>query len=224
MKPVSVVVVLVVLLSTYSCQKEQPVPAAPESSKFLPMSIGSYWVYETYVVDSLGNESLLPYHDSLIVTKDSIVNGIKYKVVEGTQFFSSGWKILALWQDSAKSLVNVNGTVLFAENRINDTINSMVACVSPPDTLFTLFTIMENPSYTVQVPAGLFQVLNAKQMIKTFDMHGSSGSQNNPKTMVNNQYYAPNVGLISDCWAFASQYYELGKYHKRVLLRYHIAQ
>ena len=40
----------------------------------MPLDIGNYWVYETFRVDTNGTELMLNFHDSMVVTGDTIIN------------------------------------------------------------------------------------------------------------------------------------------------------
>lgn len=48
-------------------------PAQPELLNYTPLSIGNYWVYETFKVDTNGNEELLNNYDSLVINRDTII-------------------------------------------------------------------------------------------------------------------------------------------------------
>ena len=74
------------LVFLFSCKKEteelqennNQVPVS-----YMPLKIGNYWIYQTYKIDSLGNESIDGAVDSVRVTKDTLINGNTYFVLEG---------------------------------------------------------------------------------------------------------------------------------------------
>ena len=81
---------------------------------YTPLSIGNYWVYEGYKIDTNGIEEPLNNHDSLVIKRDTIINGHSYFVLEGNKI-SSIWKIKGIFRDSAEYAVNSDGKKFFQQ-------------------------------------------------------------------------------------------------------------
>ena len=79
----------------FSCKKKsdeqasQPVSPAPD---YIQLSVGNYWVYEFYKVDTNGVEQKLTHTDSSYILKDTIINRNKYfvRLSNPIQFTRSG--------------------------------------------------------------------------------------------------------------------------------------
>ena len=67
----------------------------------MPLSTGSYWVYDVYIVDSTGNETKTDYSDSIIITKDTLIREYNYAVFEGIRYPTLGWRTLMILRDSS---------------------------------------------------------------------------------------------------------------------------
>jgi len=196
-----------------SCKKEEDNEIKTE---YLPLSIGNYWIYKDFKIDSSGNETANSSLDSVIITRDTIINRKKYYVLEGEYYpFNSGvWGIIDILRDSSGYIVNPNGTIQFSENDFKDTIAyNITTNMYNGDTLVVTTYQMEKPDNIMMVPAGNFEVLNYKGTVTTsMDTPGIEY----PRYL--NTYYAEGVGKI-----LYTYFYIAGSaiYEKR-LLRYHV--
>jgi hypothetical protein len=80
--------------------------------------------------------------DSIIITTDTLVNGLKYYVLQtNTDNFQS--PTIELLRDSSGYVVNHEGKVKFAENNFDDILRHEVVVVND-DTIVTVDYKMEN--------------------------------------------------------------------------------
>jgi hypothetical protein len=197
-----------------SCQKDN----SPKiQTNYLPLEIGNYWIYHYFEIDTLGNETAMSMIDSVVISRDTIINHKKYYVFEGTNYpftYSGYWGIVDILRDSSGYIVNQKGIVQFAENDFTDTIAYYVS-VYNDDTLFTIAYQMEEVGNTLTVPAGTFKVLDYKGAVVT--------SINTPGIIYpryTNIYYAEGVGRIMQTY-----FYLAGpKNYEKRLIRYHIQE
>jgi hypothetical protein len=185
--------ILLITLSLFSCNKEQNEPDKSTTSAYLPMAIGNYWVYQEFELDSVGIENTYNILDSIIISKDTTINGVKYlkfdtyvKHPDGLVFNGS-----TFCRDSLKYLVRNDGKILFSEDNFVDTLTRKYE-IYDNDTLYTLTCKMEKKEGSIQTPAGAFSnLLNFKQTVLR-----------NPKyspftqPTYNNNYYAEGIGKI----------------------------
>lgn len=210
------VAIAFVVITISSCQKHDPAPDETSlKSVYLPLTVGNYWIYEHFEVESNGNETKLSFQDSLVITKDTLINGYKYFVLEGVKYpFTNQWSVIDIIRDSSKYLVNHDGKTLFSENNFTDTLYQFVDLFNNVDTVYSVFYMMQKPDNSVTVSAGTFDVLNFNGFLKLFypSNTGVDIVYENLKT-----YYAPGVGrvLISYKW-----YSNREKKIERRLVRY----
>jgi len=199
-----------------SCQKEDD--SGESRINYTPLEIGNYWIYQHYSIDSIGNETETTMIDSVVITKDTIINGNKYFILEGTNKPLNGgkWVVIDILRDSLGYLINNKGQIQFAENNFSDTLAKRVMVNNHNgDTIYTLTYKMEKPNNSVTIPAGTFDVLNYKgTVITVYDIPGVK----NPRYI--NKFYSDKVGKILDTY-----FYIHGPliYEKR-LLRYYIQE
>ena len=179
-----------------SCKKEKSVTS---SINYTPLTIGNYWVYKNYSIDTLGNETILSGIDSVVIDRDTIIRGKAYLVFEGTNYpIQARWGIVSILRDSLDYLVNEKGEILFSKNNLSDILHEEIR-LGNTDTLYTLRYQMENVNGSISVPAGTFNdVLNYKGTLYTYN----SILVNNPRYL--NNYYVPDVGRIVSTWYYLS--------------------
>ncbi len=215
---------MIFMVLLFSCKKEEPVNPVPETkSEYLNLNIGSYWVYEHYKIDSMGHETKESMIDSVLISRDTVINNQVYYVLEGNSFLGgSQWKIQDCIRDSSKCLVSSSGQVLFSETNFTDTINKIISCLDQTDTIFTIYTVMEDPGHQVSVPAGSFEVLNAKSYLSMY--YPFLNPPGSPRHLIVNRFFGRGVGEISRTYCYHQMYYESGTYYERRLVRYHRAE
>ncbi|NOR88009.1 MAG: hypothetical protein GQ527_10400 [Bacteroidales bacterium] len=216
----SLFIISLAMLLFISCKKEEEVTIPEvippvEDPNYFPLEIGSYWVYENYRIDSLGIPTDISKIDSLIITKDTIVNNKRYSVFEGEVYPFIPWKVQYILRDSAGYIVNLLGKKIFSHTDFNDPLEEYVT-YHENDTLYTIRSKMEMLIGEVEVKAGSFSVLGR---INTFRFYFYK--PDTLEILERDMYtqFAHNIGMISDMYHYVGQ---VGHYEKR-LLRYHIA-
>ncbi len=212
-----VLVLIIAIATIISCEKEEvdEIPIIiPESIRYTALEVGNYWVYKHYFIDTSGVETESSIVDSVVISRDTIINDNKFFIVEGTNYpYSFGaWGIIDILRDSSGYLVNNTGNIKFALDNFQDTLVNM-AGMELEDTIYTLSYIMEEPGSPVTVPAGTFNVINYKGTVKYNDvMPGII----NPRYL--NTYYAENIGKVLDTYYF----YDSPFICEKRLVRYNI--
>ena len=194
------ILLFVVAMVAMACQKDElPVepgnPTEPEVN-YYPLTVGSYWVYQMYKIDSSGVENEINRKDSTIITGDTIINGKTYSVFEknnssgGNSNFESEYYI----RDSSGYIVGNDGSIVMSFFNFTDTLSQgeMHANNNDPTSpiLFSYSSIMETVENPISVPAGDFEVINHKSTI--------FANENFPVTnpRYSNTYYSDGVGQI----------------------------
>jgi hypothetical protein len=153
-----------------SC-KEEPDPSFSEKeaqlvAEYLPMQIGNYWIYQHYSIDSAGQASPLDRIDSIVITRDSSINGHIYFVFEKEpRYPDNPREIESILRDSAGTIVDQNGRIRFAVNNFSDTIYRFTQLFEE-DTIYILTAVMEPVTAPLSVPAGTFEALNLRSTVR----------------------------------------------------------
>ncbi len=184
-----------------------------KTKEYFPLEVGNYWVYQTYLVDTLGKETNLATIDSVVITRQEIYNGNSYYIFEGTNSpLNKNFGFINALRDSSGYIVDKNGLIRFTAINFIDTLLSQEE-IFENDTLYTLTFKMEEISELVSVPAGKFEVLNFKGTLIARILF-----QNTKKPRYINKFYAKGVGKILDSYYYLSH---PSRSEKR-LIRYHI--
>ena len=99
-------IIVIILIS--SCKKEEDVIEQPttKSVDYTPLTVGNFWVYENYSIDTLGNETVLIQKDSIVVDRDTVIGSYTYFILEGTSYPTINvWGIVDIVRDSSDYLV-----------------------------------------------------------------------------------------------------------------------
>jgi len=198
-----------------SCKKEKtntPVPIDEPTYTYVTTN-GSYWVYDLYDVDSLGNETLLPQKDTIKVTGDTVVNGkTYYKFVGGTLGNSNQ---VTFQRDSSGYIVSLNhGSIMYSFNNVASVINSF------SDDIFSYSTGFENN----QNVATAFGVKNA--FVGYYQVSKNDGT---PINVCNDLFvkfythYVSGIGMVQTETAFYSQMMNACAKKRSKLSSYYIA-
>jgi len=189
---------LLFVLLLASCKKEDSLaPVSSQTTEYFPLEIGNYWVYEHYDINPSGNESKKDLVDSIVISRDTTINGHQYFIYEGISHPSHpNWGIINILRDSSGYIVNNNGQIHFAQN-FTDVLYTK-AEVTGGDTLFTLSYKVEEVPNTVLVPAGEFEVLNYKGTLKELKLTSGFTDRH-----VDN-FYAKDIGKILESYFYFS--------------------
>lgn len=198
----NVMFLLLAFLFLYSCQ-ETEFSNSNNTSDYLPMSIGNYWVYQQFIKNLDGTEEATQIFDSTYIKSDTIINGKRYfKFVTNGIYPESETRSSysnSLRRDSSGCLVvlslelnnNPNPYVIFSEYNYTDTLYKGIF-KSNMDTLYTITIRMEKMQQSLSVPVGNFEVLNAKQTVI-----GNQMFTFYPEPRYNNRYYAKKIGEVA---------------------------
>lgn len=188
--------VIGIILSFTACKKETEENHLPTNSSstvnYTPMTIGSYWIYDWYVIDSAGNSTPYGISDSVFIVGDTIISGSTFSIQSGTWYGVP--KPSRFLRDSVGYLVDETGSIFFSEGNYTDTLyiwnsgdGSETGCLK-----------MNDIGTVVTVTAGTFSTLNAQYTvvnnIGTWPCLGTLDIHNNR--------YAINVGEVSSTFQF----------------------
>lgn len=228
-KSIYFAVITLVLLFVSACQTDNNPPKVIYPV-YLPMSVGNYWIYQHYKIDSLGNETATNLFDSLVITKDTFINGNRYYVFGGVQ--AAAITFPDILRDSLGYIVTQKGEKIFSSINLTDTINSFHYFIDISDDnhedsieIYSIKLIMQKPPQQQIVPAGTFTTLMAHGIVKCYwFFYDNTWNRSATVSIDKNEYFAQNVGIIVDTYRW---YYQIQKekikYEKR-LIRYHVAE
>jgi len=208
-KEIGFLVVVFALMVFSACSKvEDEVIIHPEdpNSTYYPMSIGSYWIYDEYVYDSIQPKPT-GKTDSTYIASDTTIDGKKYFVYRSSS--SPLWSLVM--RDSSGYLVDNYGVIYFNSKAIGDTIFKKGNFNQTGDTIYFQYRVMYKVGYVVDVPAGHFTKVKDARYTQYFPKAIST-----PKRRISFNYYAKDVGLIY------RTYLSFGKNYEVRLARYHI--
>jgi hypothetical protein len=214
------IVGLILMIGIVSCQKEDhPESKSVSQDKtllnYFPVTTGSYWVYNTYEIDSTGNETLFSESDTVAVVGDTLLNGKEYKVFYGKYYKNSYSK--KYYRDSAGYIINRENKIIFNPNNFADTLNKEVQYLSNNKLWFISFILMKKVDSSVTVPTGKYdKILNSEFIIEVND---------SLKTKMCFDYlYAPNIGIVLSQHAWFEQYLQEKKYYERRLISFNVVK
>jgi len=102
-------------LAVLSCKKDKigPIEPQPVNSYTHVTTVGSYWTYDWYDVDSTGNETLwvTNWKDTTRIVGDTTINGEVFQHYKGKQWNSP---IEYYTRDSSGFVVGPNGDVIYS--------------------------------------------------------------------------------------------------------------
>ncbi len=184
-----------------SCKKEETIacPPAPEIPNYLPMSVGDYWVYENFYVDTLGNDSSIGVIDSVYISTDTVINGKTYYVFRGTNYpvKMQPNMLLNIVEKVNGDLINLDGTIVFSSTNFSDTLKSRYETHNG-DTLFFAYSKMDGAVLQFTVPLGTYNSLIRNDTYFFYRQF----SPINPR--IYPYVYGENIGLISSSISYSS--------------------
>jgi len=204
--------ILSILLAS-SCKKEEEKtePSKTESLNYMPMEIGNYWVYDNYIIDSLGIERNYNIEDSIIISKDTLINSNTYYKFDN--FINKSNHFALYMRDSSGYIIDNKGVIYLSNTNFTDTLWIRVATANT-DTLFTASYKMEQTIESITVPVGTFNdIVNYRGTIITYNPENGI---TNPR--YTNNYYAKDIGRVKENSVFLRSNNILEKR----LIKYHI--
>ena len=192
-------------LFTLSCEKNDPItgiddPDLPSTPGYFPHTLGSFWVYQHVVIDPTGTEIVRAETDSVIISRDTLINGKLYYVFEGSNYpFNGGkWGIIDILRDSMGYVVNQHGEVKLSNSNFTDTLHVKTEIIRD-EILYIASYRMEKQSLKYSVPAGDFDVINFKGTVNSEkEVEGIP----NPRYL--NTLYAEGVGNVLKTYFYFS--------------------
>lgn len=203
------------ILLLFSCKKENldPLVVEPQVEFNTPKTIGSYWVYEWYRIEKNGDESLLPYKDSIYIVGDTFINNLSYTVYYGTSMGSN--PTIYMERDSSGYIVDNRGYILYSYINFNDTLRK-----APMDSLFGWSKKMVN-SLPVTVPVGTFNSIEARRTYYRFSGEPLTTCGN--PTAIYSSWYVDGVGKVIEQTGYISEMLNCGAILESRLVHYYIA-
>ncbi len=207
------IVAILSFIVLQACKKDEsdpnPNPGPQESVlDYFPLTIGNYWIYKISSCDSTWTVCDSVRMDSNYVSKDTLINGLKYYKISGRNFLSQDPLFI---RDSLDYLVDMHGQILFSNKDFTDTLYEKYIIGNDSDTLFHWYSMMDKDPFVVQVPAGEFTCLDNKTSFFR--------KKDNFEVEFNTHYaLSKNVGPVYDNAMFGSN----TSGYKRELVRYHI--
>lgn len=199
-----------------SCKKEEKeANQAPvtKASDYFPMSVGNYWVYEMFEIDTNGNEVNMGWLDSVYISGTEEIRGETYYLFTRGNGGPGGCFTTSV-RDSSGYLINWEGTILFAPDDFSDTLAIDVEMLNEMDTLYVGYSNMEKVTDKISLKAGDFDALLCRNRYHI----PLTGVALEYRELL--EYRAPGVGLIiKQCAHLADPKIREGR-----LVRYHINQ
>ena len=205
----------------FGCKKSEtdlPTPIMPgnESQSFTwNHTAGSYWVYQWYLMDSLGNATLHGSPDSIIVLGDTIINGHTFTrfyqdhlIFQPSEFYQ---------RDSSGFIVDHIGNIQFSYNTFNDTVSE-----NEVGGWFINYSVLGAEILEVTVPAGDFNVFQKRIAIDFIDSPPPMTCTDTPGF---DRFYDANNGIpVIEQIGYASPYFAICQYYERRLVEFYIAE
>lgn len=201
MKRAKVLSMICIVFIIASCNKSDE-PSTPDlQPSYIPMSVGDYWIYDWYEIDSLGTETASGIQDSIVITGDSLLNGQVYFTF--SKYNNGNLKAPSFYRDSLGYLVDPYGFILFSPYTTSDTLYSYWVPNNGPDTIaFIYYTML--PDENISVPAGQFF---AKHKQGTVEYYQTNHPNFNPAYV--DTYFAQGVGRVYTSSIFLSSPHRL---------------
>lgn len=198
-------------------QEDNPSAQQPTASSYVPLEVGNYWVYRHYKVDSNGVETAQATTDSMVVSKDTMIGGRKYMVLEGTNrpYTNQSWQIIRMIRDSSGYIVNQHGRIYFSIDNFTDVLFSYSEDFGNMGKVaYTSESRMVKHPAMITVPAGTFDVLNFRE---TIDISEEYRTAENPRYL--DTYYGKGVGVVLQNYFYLS---DAKNIVEKRLIRYHV--
>jgi hypothetical protein len=204
--------VLLVLCLLNSCKKDNQLPLSEtfatqdEYPNYSKLAVGNCWIYELVNIDPYGNESTLSYLDTVVIEKDSIINGNTYYKKVGKNHSGINSLEIQWLRDSLHYIVTHTGELFFSSQ---DTTTILTSGVSTIDsyTVADITTKMTDMYLPISTPSGSFNACNAKRIYQ-----GQPGYLYGADfTRYAHRYHAENIGIVRETvqvWASAPIYLE----------------
>jgi len=205
-------------LICFSCKKDKSLNQNQDQnntvtySNYSKLTVGNYWVYELFQVDTLGNATLTNDIDSCYIENDTIIHGVTfYSYKTSSSYYNTPTKFI---RDSLHYVVNNHGDILFSSQDFTTIFKTEYSINPPADTVMKSVYKMEDKNFTVSTPSGQYVTSDFR---KTIYIYPNYVQYFHTKYM--HTRYAENIGIVIEnllTW-FNSPYYV-----ERRLIRFHL--
>ena len=197
-------------IETITCNQSETQEVQGTSYVF-PTTIGSYWVYEWYQIDSLGIETVMTTIDSVFITGDTLINN-KLFTVYSESFL--GNPSLRFKRDSSGYIIDQYGEIEYSYVDFNTIFDSWT---NPEYT--SSFNMVDMTTTPITVLAGVFKTIERRQSISKLD--GSIISACAGNEVIHPINYASGVGKIRFVSSYISSI-QYCTYLEQRLINYYI--
>jgi len=206
---------VLLLLFLSSCKKADPilVPQVEVNTGYFQNTIGSYWVYEWFEIDSNGVETQLGIIDTIQNISQVVINNMNY--VERTTSVLGNESQNIFLRDSLGYIVDSKGEIKYSYTDFTDTLST--GAISTLDVIWHK-KMFDNVS--INVPAGSFTTIESKQYI--YDTTTFPFTKCGEPAIECAIIVAPGVGTVKkETGYFSSLVFCVNRYEGR-LIDYHI--
>jgi hypothetical protein len=202
---------LAMLVFSCNCNDDDTVSGPTPATEYLPLNVGNYWIYQWYLIDTLGNETIYSNTlDSIYISGDTVINGNTYAVMEGREFNSD---IQYFYRDSSGYMVSAKSDIPLFSTKSTTGQLGLDTLFFGTDPFLVNEANMQPPSPSVTVPAGTFNdCLSTVTYMTSFEADYPHGVRTFP------YHYAKGVGRILHRVAF----YSNANYYESRLVRYNV--
>lgn len=204
-------------LGIIACEKtpNEPASETKKDISYFPLSTGSYWVNNTYQIDSTENETLISENDTMRIIGDSVINGNTYKVFYGKETGIAQGLVKRFFRDSSGCIVNNSGKIFFS---INNFIDTLYSSFTTWDSNVYMYSLMETYENEISLSSGVFDSILNWEL--TVERHGET------KSLIRKNAYlfVPNVGKILCQYFYISTFERNKNYYEERLIDYYIAE
>ena len=196
MKRILLIAVLAAITFS-SCKKDEEPNQTPIETVFdyYPLGVGNYWVYERSSCDTTWTDCISLSTDTCIVTKDTMINDLKYFKIEGVNIIGKmdSW----LLRDSLDYIVDNHGRIHISNTDFESSFDEEYVIINDNDTIFFWHRkIMDHPN-SVTVPSGTYDCLdNRLSLFRKAD--------NFEREFNTHYYFAEDVGPVYESVMYAS--------------------
>lgn len=179
----------------------------------MPSSVGSYWIYEWYLIDSTGASSSLGIYDTVTVVGDTSANGITYAIYQGTHY-GTYQSYRSYVRDSSGFVVDINGSVGYSLYGSGEQLSQ------GSTQMHNYQVLMSDNSQQKNVPAGTFDCFT-KDLVWT-NLDGSPMNSCGDGSFVEQTFIHPTDGIVAKQLAYLSEI-QFCQYREGRLIEYFIA-
>ncbi len=196
---IPMLITIFISVVVFSCSKEEleiaPIVTNSQNIEYLPLAIGNYWIYNTYSIDTLGNETLVGNRDSAYINRDTIINGKTHFFIEGDIYARIG--IGNLIRSENNSIIDYNPSD--SSDRIIFTTNNFGNVFwSDTNTLFAYSSWVKTSLVNTSTNLGNFSCYEKVTEVIPLQQNYPWGTRNQYR------YYNKNVGVVINQFYYSS--------------------